>query len=110
LSRRKFIAAGGATVAGSILAPALSFGSAADHNPAPSRRRDKMRMAIVGTGVRGITMWGRSVAEEYADHVEIVGLCDINPGRVAHAKEYIGVDCPTFTDFDEMLRTVNPQV
>ncbi len=101
LSRRKFIAAGSATLAGSVLAPSLSFGA--------GFRREKMRMALVGTGVRGITMWGRSLLEGYSEYVEIVGLCDINPGRLAYGKTYIGADCPTFTDFDEMLRSVEPQ-
>jgi predicted dehydrogenase len=38
----------------------------------------------------------------------MVGLCDINPGRCAFAKSYIGVDCPTFVDFDAMLQETKP--
>ena len=62
-----------------------------------------MRVALVGTGIRGINMWGRDVARQYADEVEFVGLCDINPGRLEFGKQYIGVACPTFTDFEEMI-------
>ena len=41
--------------------------------------------ALVGTGILGIGMWGRDVVGGYADVVEFVGLCDINPGRLAFA-------------------------
>jgi predicted dehydrogenase len=51
-------------------------------------------------------MWGKSLVEDYGDVVEFVGLADINPGRLEYALQYIGVDCPTFTSFDEMLETV----
>lgn len=68
----------------------------------------KMRVALVGTGVRGISMWGRDVVEQYSDLVEFVGICDINPGRLAMAKEYMKVNCPTFTNFDEMMLKTKP--
>lgn len=95
--RRQFITTTGAAALASVL-------------PGPVRsQQSQTRIALVGTGIRGITMWGRDVMEGYADHVEFVGLCDINPGRLAFAKEYIGADCPTFTDFDAMLASVQPQ-
>ena len=105
VSRRDFIKTSGGAVAASIVAnpSPLSVPSSVRY-----RANTKMRYAIVGTGIRGITMWGRSVAQEYADHVDIVGLCDINPGRLAFAKDYIGVDCPTFTDFSEMINRTGP--
>ena len=68
----------------------------------------KKRYAIVGTGVRGIGMWGRPIVERYSDVVEFVGLCDINPLRVEVAKRRIGVTCPTFTSLDEMLDKAKP--
>lgn len=67
-----------------------------------------MRLAIVGTGDRACGMYGRGLLEGYHDYVEIVGLSDINPGRVQFAKEYIGVNCPTFTSLDKMLRETKP--
>ena len=48
-------------------------------------------------------MWGRPIAQEYSDVVEFVGLCDINPLRAEAAKKQMGVSCPTFTNFDEMV-------
>jgi len=102
VSRREFIKTSGSAVAASMVAqPAALI--------MPRRRGSaKMRYAIVGTGIRGTTMWGRDVAQEYRDYVDFVGLCDINPGRLAFAKDYIGVDCPTFTDFSEMMRQTSP--
>ncbi len=69
---------------------------------------NKLKVAMVGTGSRGSGMWGRTVVNEYGDVVEFTGLCDINPKRLAYSKSYIGVDCPTFTDFDEMVNTTKP--
>jgi len=104
VSRRDFIKTSSGAIAASVVANPSSL------NTAFSARRDsaKMRYAIVGTGIRGTDMWGRSVARDYSDYVEFVGLCDINPGRVAFAKEYIGVSCPTFTDFSEMISQTRP--
>ena len=107
VSRRDFIKTSGGAVAASMLAqPSMVPGPRIPR----SRGSAKLRYAIVGTGIRGITMWGRSVAREYRDSVEIVGLCDINPGRLAFGKEYIGVDCPTFTDFQDMMRQTQPDM
>lgn len=50
----------------------------------------KTRVAMVGTGIRGVNMWGKNVQENYSDVVEFVGLSDINPGRLAFAERYIG--------------------
>lgn len=99
VTRREFVAAtGGATVA--------AFLSNAERAAAAGRRR----YAIVGTGVRGIGMWGRAVAANYQDVVEFVGLCDTNPLRVEVAKKSIGVDCPTFTRLDEMIEKARPDL
>jgi predicted dehydrogenase len=70
----------------------------------------KKRIALVGTGHRGTGFWGKNIQENYNDVIEFVGLCDINPGRVAFAKTRIGVSCPTFTNFVEMMKTVKPEL
>ncbi len=82
---------------------------------APSRSlagsaSNKKRIALVGTGIRGTSFWGRNLVKNYSDILEFVGLCDINPGRLEYGKKYIGVDCPTFTDFTEMMTTVKPDM
>jgi predicted dehydrogenase len=71
---------------------------------------NKVRVALVGTGIRGSGFWGKRLMDEYSDILEFVGLCDINPGRLEFARGHIGVSCPTFTDFDEMLGTVKPDL
>lgn len=70
----------------------------------------KLKVALVGTGIRGISFWGKRLVTEYSDILEFVGLSDINPGRLEFGKEFIGTDCPTFTDFDEMLKKTDPDL
>ena len=70
----------------------------------------KLKIALVGTGIRGTGFWGKRLAEQYHEILEFVGLCDINPGRLEFAKKYIGVDCATFEDFSEMLQQTNPDL
>ena len=100
-SRRDFVkTAGAAAVAASVL-PMDVLGLAQ-----PRRRR----YAIVGTGDRGSSMWGRALVQRYSDVLEFVGLSDVNHKRVAAARAIIGAECPTFTSFDEMCATAKPDV
>ena len=100
ITRRKFVKTAGALVAGSmIISPAFSN--------ILNEGTGKKKVAMVGTGSRGNSFYGKFLKEEYGDIVEFVGLCDINKGRLEYSKKNIGVDCPTFTDFDEMLNTVD---
>src|SRR5699024_8229632 len=104
ISRKDFIRTTTGAVAGGMLAsPLAAFGNQSTNAP-------KRRIALVGTGIRGITFWGKTVRERFGDIVEFVGLCDINPGRVDYGKQFIGADCPTFTDFDEMMNTTKPDM
>lgn len=70
---------------------------------------ERTRVALVGTGVRGIAMWGRDLLEDHGDLVEMVGVCDSNPGRLQVGAEVIGADCPTFVDLEEMLTETQPE-
>lgn len=70
----------------------------------------KLRVVLVGTGIRGSSFWGKRLVEAYSDILEFVGLCDNNPGRLEYAKKYIGVNCSTFIDFDEMLKNTKPDL
>jgi predicted dehydrogenase len=98
LSRRDFVATAGSAVLGAAIAL----------NPSSAAAQSRRRYAIVGTGDRASGMWGRPIAQEYSDVVEFVGLCDINPKRVEVAKQLMGVNCPTFTSFDEMCDKAKP--
>ncbi|MEX0771033.1 MAG: Gfo/Idh/MocA family oxidoreductase [Balneolaceae bacterium] len=101
-TRRDFIRTTGGAMAGTMLAKPMSS--------LAQPQTQKKKLALVGTGVRGTSFWGRNIQQTYSDVTEFVGLCDINPGRVEYGKEYMGVDCPTFTDFEEMMDTTQPDV
>jgi predicted dehydrogenase len=99
-SRRKFLASIGLLAAGSVVRlSAFDFG-----------KKNKLKVVMVGTGVRGVGFWGKRLVEQYSDILEFAGLCDINPGRLKYAATYIGVDCPLFTDFDEMISKTDPEL
>ncbi len=70
----------------------------------------KLKVALVGTGIRGITFWGKRLQDEYPDILEFVGLHDHNPGRLAFGRTYIGADCPLFDSFDKMIREARPDL
>ena len=54
----------------------------------------KLKVVLVGTGVRGISFWGKRLVDQYSDILEFVGLCDINPGRLEYGKKiYRGQMC-----------------
>lgn len=78
-------------------------------SPSGSNRH---RIAIVGTGHRGTGMWGKELIAGWSEELELVGLCDINPMRLARARDAMGPgagDAPLYTDFDAMIREVRPQ-
>ncbi|WP_276483239.1 Gfo/Idh/MocA family protein [Paraflavitalea pollutisoli] len=102
MHRRNFLQQSGSLLAGTILADSVL---ANENLTAPFAKK---RIAMVGTGVRGIGMWGKPVIEEFKDQVEFVGLCDINPGRVETARKSLKLSCPTFTDFDKMMKETKP--
>lgn len=99
MKRRKFITQAGTAIAGYVGLPAM-----ASEKLAPP----KIKLAMVGTGIRGLGMWGAPVLKEFSDKYSFAGLCDINPGRLETGKNFLGLDCPTFTDFDEMMRQTKP--
>ncbi len=74
------------------------------------QKAEKLKIALVGTGVRGTSFWGKRLVEQYDDILEFVGICDINPGRLDYAKKYMGVKCPTFADFQEMINQTKPDL
>ncbi|MGS2740648.1 Gfo/Idh/MocA family oxidoreductase [Sinomicrobium sp. M5D2P17] len=99
-SRRKFLQSVSLLAAGMAMPiSAFSFGAS-----------KKLRIVLVGTGVRGISFWGKRLAEQYSDILEFAGLCDINPGRLEFGRRHIGVSCPTFSDFEKMIRETKPDL
>ena len=92
-SRRKFLNSI------SMLAAATAF----PINSFQFEMSKKLKIALVGTGIRGTSFWGKRLVDEYADILEFVGLSDINPGRLKYGKEFIGTNCHTFVNFYEMF-------
>src|SRR3990172_6010332 len=102
LTRREFVASTSKAVAGAVLlsqVPVSSFAAG-----------KKKRLAMVGTGHRGTGMWGKSVLQSYGNQVEFVGLCDSNPGRLETAKRMMGVSCPSFANYEEMIDRTQPDM
>ena len=115
ISRRNFLATSGAVFAGSTLINPLSKIEAAVTTTAQPAA--KLKIAMVGTGSRGTSMWGRDIVRRYPDRIEFVGLCDINPGRVEAGKEIIGTNCRTYSDlqnpmaaFEKMIVETKPNL
>lgn len=107
MSRRNFLAISGA-VAGTTLLDGKS-NIMAGNMAAPIENKQRMKVALVGTGIRGATMWGDSIVRDYSNHVEFVGLCDHNPGRLQTGSKIIGAGCPTYTDFEQMMQETKPE-
>jgi predicted dehydrogenase len=99
INRRDFVKTAGVAAAAAIFAPAVVTAQAAPK-----------RYALVGTGHRGTGMWGKDLVTKYSGELKFVGLCDTNHKRVLVGKELIGVDCPTFTNLDEMLEKAKPEI
>lgn len=81
----------------------------------------RKRYVLVGTGGRGLHMFGRPLLYDFTKYSDLVGLVDINPERMEAAKEILdrpdqargqrggrGRKLPCYTDFQKMLREVDP--
>ena len=68
------------------------------------------RYAQVGTSYRGYMMYASNIVKEFGDCAQLVGLCDLNPKRAAVYNSELGTNIPIFTDFEEMINTVKPDV
>ena len=100
-NRREFIQKSSLATAG-MLASSTLFA-----NATPNAKR---KVAMVGTGHRGTSMWGIPVVKEFGDVIEFVGLCDINPGRAETARKMLNVTCPLYTDFEKMMAETKPDI
>ncbi len=103
LSRRKFIFSSAGMALGAACLPLLKAGAAWER---PLGR--KLKVALVGTGVRGSSTWGKTLIQKYSDRLEMVGLCDINPVRMEYSRKFMGAECPTYTDFEKMVNETGP--
>lgn len=99
INRRNFVKTATVAATVTLFAPAIVTAQSAPK-----------RYALVGTGHRGTGMWGKDLVTNYSNEIKFVGLCDKNVKRVEAGKKLIGADCPTFTNFDEMLNKTNPEM
>lgn len=99
MERRKFLGYTAAAGVALMLHPFESFAIP------PGK---KIRLALVGTGARGSSLWGREIIKTFGEVTEFVGLSDINPGRLEYVKKALKADCPVFSDFEQMLKETKP--
>lgn len=109
ITRRNFLAASGLLAGSTLFNPNEVLHAASQTALSPIAGK-KTKVALIGTGSRGCGMWGRDLVERYSEQLTFVGLCDNNSGRLQTGKEYIGIDCPTYTDFEKMMRESKPDL
>ena len=66
------------------------------------------RYALIGCGVRGISMYARPIAKYYGDAAQLVAICDTNRARMAACLQACEAELPAFTSLDDMLRETRP--
>jgi predicted dehydrogenase len=78
--------------------------------------KKKVRYAVVGTGGR-VPMFLNPLVQKYQQDGELVGLCDVNPGRVEFYNQklenelgYHRVPGYTADKFDQMIQETRPDV
>jgi predicted dehydrogenase len=106
LTRREFTKTTLGAGIGAVVADRLAWASSA---PAT------IRYAIVGVGGRS-QMYQTAILETYAQHADLVAVCDVNPGRMTlvqrKARELNRPEPAAFaaTQFDRMIADARPDV
>lgn len=112
IDRRQFIST--AALAGTAVLLGASGPSNASAAIVAQGARRK-RYALVGVGGRS-GMYREAILKTYAEHCEMVGFCDLNPGRLKlaqrKAQAMANVEVPIFEakDFDRMIRETKPEI
>jgi predicted dehydrogenase len=101
IDRRNFVKTVGTAAAGALLAGSLPVLLIQCSSPLRDNRYRTSRRRVCG---------GKDVAARYQAEIEFVGLCDKNAKRAEAGRKLIGVECPTYTNFDEMLEKSKPDV
>ena len=71
---------------------------------------NKRRFALVGTGNRGTTMWGRELLAGWRGQVDLVAIADTNALRAERARTMIATNAPIYGDVDTMLAEARPDL
>jgi predicted dehydrogenase len=71
---------------------------------------NKKKVVLIGAGLRGFGAFARPLKTDFKDKYDIVGLFDIDEGRMKGFCELLEMDLPQFTDFDQMVAEVKPDI
>jgi predicted dehydrogenase len=71
---------------------------------------ERRRYALIGTGNRGTTMWGRDLLGGWRSNVDLVAICDTNRLRAERARTMIGSNAPIYGSVQETLREAKPEL
>jgi predicted dehydrogenase len=106
VDRRQFLSKG--VKVASVAATTLSSLSAVMPSNAANNR--KLKIVLVGTGIRGTRTWGKKLIDSFKEYIKMVALCDINPKRLKFAKQYMKTDASLYLakDFDKMIKEKKP--
>ncbi|AGS19958.1 Gfo/Idh/MocA family protein [Rhizobium etli] len=71
---------------------------------------EKRRFALIGTGNRGTTMWGKDLLAGWREHVDLTAIVEKNPLRGERARNMIGSNAPLYANIDSMLAEQKPDL
>ncbi|MBV6641449.1 MAG: Gfo/Idh/MocA family oxidoreductase [Cyclobacteriaceae bacterium] len=103
-NRRKFLSTISLIAAGSLVSDHLKAGILA--------KGKKLKVVLIGTGVRGTSFWGKRLMDAYSDILTFDALVDPNAGRLEYARNYISVgkDCGLYHSFEAMIKSHDPDL
>ena len=71
---------------------------------------EKRRFALIGTGNRGTTMWGKDLLTGWREHVDLTAIVEKNSLRGERARNMIGSNAPLYENIDSMLAEQKPDL
>ncbi len=71
---------------------------------------EKRRFALIGTGNRGTTMWGKDLLAGWREHVDLTAIVEKNSLRGERARTMIGSNAPIYENIDSMLSEQKPDL
>ena len=71
---------------------------------------EKRRFALIGTGNRGTTMWGKDLLVGWREHVDLTAIVEKNSLRGERARTMIGSNAPLYENIDSMLTEQKPDL
>ncbi len=71
---------------------------------------EKRRFALIGTGNRGTTMWGKELLAGWREHVDLTAIVEKNSLRGERARTMIGSNAPLYENIDSMLTEQKPDL